>query len=74
MKNLNSPRVRAFELARRTYLGMLFSLIHVNDETITEGMTRTSLVKLLDQAERNDAAAVIAVDEMIPAWIKDVVI
>jgi len=69
-----AARVRAFELARRTYLGMLFSLIHVNDETITEGMTRTSLVKLLDQAERNDASAVIAVDEMIPAWIKDVVI
>jgi hypothetical protein len=67
-----AARIRAFQLARRTYLGMLFSLINVEGETIKEGATRTSVVRLLELAEGNDAAAIDNAEEMVPAWVKTI--
>ena len=65
-------RTRALELARRTYLGMLYPLVRVEAETVKEGMTRSSVVQLLESAERNDMAAVIELDAMIPAVVKSI--
>jgi len=67
-----AARIRALELARRTYLGMLYPLVRVEAETVTEGMTRSSVLQLLESAERNDASAIANLDAMIPMVVRSI--